>query len=125
MEQIKLLFKRAFITAVLILLYGIITATKEIYIGMFLGSLVSILALYMIYQDVNTIVVTRDSSKKRAMFGYLKRYILYSVFFGIMGKIGGLSMILGSAIGLLNVKGNIYLLVLSDKFKKFRDNHLK
>lgn len=125
MEQIKLLFKRAFITAVLILLYGIITATKEIYIGMFLGALVSILALYMIYQDVNTIVVTRDSSKKRAMFGYLKRYILYSVFFGIMGKIGGLSMILGSAIGLLNVKGNIYLLVLSDKFKKFRDNHLK
>lgn len=125
MEQIKLLFKRAFITAVLILLYGVITATKEIYIGMFLGALVSILALYMIYQDVNTIVVTRDSSKKRAMFGYLKRYILYSVFFGIMGKIGGLSMILGSAIGLLNVKGNIYLLVLSDKFKKFRDNHLK
>lgn len=125
MEQIKLLFKRAFITAILILAYGIIIQVKEIYIGMFLGALVSILALYMIYQDVNTIVVTKDGSKKRAMFGYLKRYFLYAVFLGIMGKIGGLPMILGSAIGLLNVKGNIYLLVLSDKFRKFRDKYLK
>lgn len=125
MEQIKLLFKRAFLTAIIILIYGFLVQGKEIYIGMFSGALVSILALYMIYQDVNTIVVTKNSSKKRAMLGYLKRYILYSVFLGIMGKIGGLSMILGSAIGLLNVKGNIYLLVLSDKFKKFRDKHLK
>lgn len=125
MEQIKLLFKRAFLTAIIILIYGLLVQGKEIYIGMFSGALVSILALYMIYQDVNTIVVTKNSSKKRAMLGYLKRYILYSVFLGIMGKIGGLSMILGSAIGLLNVKGNIYLLVLSDKFKKFRDKHLK
>lgn len=125
MEQIKLLFKRAFITAILILVYGIVVQGKEIYIGMFLGALVSILALYMIYQDVNTIVVTRDSSKKRAMLGYLKRYTLYGIFLAVMGRFGGLPMILGSAIGLLNVKGNIYLLVFSDKLKKIRDNHLK
>lgn len=125
MEDIKRLFKRAGISAVAILIYGILVQSKEVYIGMFSGALVSILALYLLAIDVKRIVATKDTSKKKAFLGYLQRYFLYGVYLGVIAYVWGLSMIICSGLGLLNVKFNILLMTLSDKFSRFRDKHLK
>lgn len=42
-----------------------------------------------------------------------------------MAKFFGLSMIICSGLGLLNVKANILLMALSDKVIKIRDKNLK
>lgn len=52
MDKIKSLFKRTGITALIILIYGIIIGSKEVYFGMFSGALVSILGLYLLCLDV-------------------------------------------------------------------------
>ena len=105
MDKIKSLFKRTGITALIILIYGIIIGSKEVYFGMFSGALVSILGLYLLCLDV--------------------RYALYGVYLGVMAKFFGLSMIICSGLGLLNVKANILLMALSDKVIKIRDKNLK
>lgn len=125
MEEIKRLFKRAGISAVAILIYGILVQSKEVYIGMFSGALVSIFALYLLSIDVKRIVATKDTSKKKAFLGYLQRYVLYGVYLGVIAYFWGLSMTICSGLGLLNVKFNILLMTLSDKFSRFRDKHLK
>ncbi|QNM14676.1 ATP synthase subunit I [Fusobacterium hominis] len=125
MEDIKRLFKRAGITALIILIYGVLVQSKEVYLGMFTGALVSILSLYLLCIDVKKIIATKDGSKKRAILGYLQRYVLYIVYLGVMAKFFGLSMVICSGLGLLNVKFNIQLMALSDRVLKFRDKHLK
>lgn len=125
MEDIKRLFKRAGITALIILIYGVLVQSKEVYLGMFTGALVSILSLYLLCIDVKKIIATKDASKKRAILGYLQRYVLYIVYLGVIAKFFGLSMVICSGLGLLNVKFNIQLMALSDRVLKFRDKHLK
>lgn len=125
MEDIKRVFKRSGITVLIILIYGIIVQSKEVYLGMASGALVSIFALYLLCIDVKNIVATQNGSHKRAILGYLKRYILYAVYLGVMAKYFGLSMVLCSGIGLLNTRINITLMTLSDKFLKIRDKDLK
>lgn len=125
MEKVKLLFKRAGITALIILVYGIIIQSKEIYFGMFSGAVVSILALYMLCLDVKNIVATQQGSYKRGILGYVQRYLLYAIYLGLMAKFFGLSMVICSGLGLLNVKANILLMALSDKLLKYRDKHLR
>lgn len=125
MEKVKLLFKRTGITALIILVYGIIIQSKEIYFGMFSGAVVSILALYMLCLDVKNIVATQQGSYKRGILGYVQRYLLYAIYLGLMAKFFGLSMVICSGLGLLNVKANILLMALSDKLLKYRDKHLR
>ena len=109
----------------IILIYGIIIGSKEVYFGMFSGALVSILGLYLLCLDVKKIVATQQGSYKRGILGYLQRYALYGVYLGVMAKFFGLSMIICSGLGLLNVKANILLMALSDKVIKIRDKNLK
>ncbi len=125
MDRIKVLFKRTGITAIIILIYGVVTGSKEIYLGMFSGVLVSILGLYLLCLDVKNIVATHQGSYKRGIFGYLQRYVIYGVYLGVMAKYFGLSMVICSGLGLLSVKANILLMALSDKILKARDKTLK
>ena len=125
MDKIKVLFKRTGITALVILVYGVIIGSKEVYLGMFSGALVSILGLYLLCIDVKKIVMTQQGSYKRGILGYLQRYAIYGIYLGVMAKFFGLSMIICSGLGLLNVKFNILLMALSDKVLKIRDKNLK
>lgn len=125
MDKVKSLFKRTGVTALIILAYGIVIGSKEVYLGMFSGAVVSILGLYLLCLDVKKIVATQQGSYKRGILGYLQRYVLYGVYLGVMAKFFGLSMIICSGLGLLNVKANILLMALSDKILKVRDKNLK
>lgn len=125
MEGIKKIFKRSIITSGIILTYGLIFQSREIYIGMFSGAIISVISFYLICEDVKKIVETREGSYKRGMLGYLRRYVLYVVYLGVIAKFYGLSMIISSGLGLLNVKVNILLIALSDKVLKTRDKYLK
>lgn len=125
MEEVKKVFKHSIITAIAILVYGVVFQVKEIYIGMFTGSVISLLAFYLICIDVKKIVAGREGSYKRGILGYLQRYALYVIYLGVIAKFFGLSMIISSGLGLLNVKGNILLIALSDKILKIRDKYLR
>ncbi len=125
MDKVKSLFKRSGITALIILIYGLVIGSIEVYLGMFSGAVVSILGLYLLCLDVKKIVATQQGSYKRGILGYLQRYVIYAVYLGVMAKFFGLSMIICSGLGLLNVKANILLMALSDKVLKIRDKNLK
>lgn len=125
MDKVKSLFKRSGITALIILIYGLVIGSIEVYLGMFSGAVVSILGLYLLCLDVKKIVATQQGSYKRGILGYLQRYVIYAVYLGVMAKFFELSMIICSGLGLLNVKANILLMALSDKVLKIRDKNLK
>ena len=99
MEQIKSIFKRAGIAATIILIYGIIIKNEYVYIGMFSGSVMSIIMFYMICMDIKSIAASESVSRKRGFIGYAKRYLVYGVYLGAMAKFFGLPMLLSSAIG--------------------------
>ncbi len=124
MSDIKNLIRRAFITSAIIIIYGLIVREKMIYIGMFGGSLVSILAFYMICIDVKS-VVARGGSYKAGIVGYLKRYLLYGITLASAAYFFGVGMMLSTAIGLLNIKFNIYIMVLYKNFINFKKKYLK
>lgn len=124
MEEVKKIIKNSSITSFVIVCYGLIVQSKEVYIGMFVGSLVSILCLYMIYIDVKTSVI-KGASFKSGVLGYLKRYSIYLLVLVGASHFFDLAMMLGTAIGLLNVKFNIFLMVLYKNLLKWKDKYLK
>lgn len=124
MELIKRLMKRGIITSIIILIYGIITLNKYIYIGMFLGSVVSLLGFYIICQDVKASIVSTSPSKT-AIVSYLKRYVLYGILLGVLTKYYGFPMLVSSVMGLFNIKINIYILTIINKMEKFKSKHIK
>ncbi len=121
MEQLKIIMKRAMIVAIIILIYGVLTNNKYLYIGMFLGALLSILGFYMIYLDARASLVS-NSPFKAGVTGYLKRYILYGAFLALLTKFYGLPMLIGGVIGLLNIKINILIITFSNSIKRFIQN---
>jgi hypothetical protein len=125
LEQIKSIFKRAGLVAVIILIYGIIIKNEYVYIGMFSGSVMSIIMFYMICMDIKSIAASESVSRKRGFIGYAKRYLVYGIYLGAMAKFFGLPMLLSSAIGLLNVKVIILLMTLSENIVKLRDKFLR
>lgn len=124
MDEIKNLIKRGSITSVVILVYGLIIKEKIVYMGMFIGSLLSILSFYMICMDVKSIAA-KGGSYKAGIISYLKRYVIYGLALGIATYFFGIGMMLSTAIGLLNIKFNIYLMVLYKNFIKFKSKYLK
>lgn len=124
MEEVKKIIKNSSITSFIIVIYGLIIQSKEVYIGMFLGSLVSILCLYMIYLDVKTSII-KGANFKSGVLGYLKRYAIYFLILAGASYFFDLAMMLGTAIGLLNVKFNIFLMVLYKNLLKWKDKYLK
>lgn len=123
MEEIKNLIRRASVTSAIIIIYGLIAKEKMVCIGMFGGSLISILAFYMLCIDVKSITV-RGGAYKAGILSYLKRYFLYALSLD-QQLIFGTGMMLSTAIGLLNIKFNIYLMVLYKNFINFKNKYLK
>lgn len=124
MEEVKKIIKNSTITSFVILIYGVLIRSREVYIGMFSGSLVSILCFYMIYIDVKTSII-KGANFKSGVLGYLKRYAIYLLVLAGASHFFDLAMMLGTAIGLLNVKFNILLMVLYKNLLKWKDKYLK
>ncbi|WP_300331001.1 ATP synthase subunit I [Fusobacterium sp.] len=124
MEEIKKIIRNSIMTSVVILVYGIIIQSKEVYIGMFSGSLISILCFYMIYIDVKTSIV-KGANFKSGVLGYLKRYAIYLLVLAGASYFYDLAMMLGTAIGLLNIKFNILMMVLYKNLLKWKKKYLK
>ena len=119
MEDIKTNFKHAGISAILVFLYGLLIWNFYVLIGTFSACLVSILSFYSLCEDVKTQVFLKDDSRRRAFLRYLKRYVLSGVYLAVLGYFWGLPMILSAAVGLLNIKLNIYLLPIFKKLKNY------
>jgi|SRR3712207_3194904 len=119
MEDIKTIFKHAGISSVLVLIYGVFIWNRYVLLGTFSASLVSILNFYNLCEDVKTQVFQKDDSRRRAFLRYLKRYVLCGIYLAILGHFWGLPMILSAAVGLLNIKLNIYLLPIFKKLKNY------
>ena len=119
MEDIKTIFKHAGISAILVFLYGLLIWNFYGLIGTFSACLVSILSFYSLCEDVKTQVFLKDDSRRRAFLRYLKRYVLSGVYLAVLGYFWGLPMILSAAVGLLNIKLNIYLLPIFKKLKNY------
>lgn len=124
MEEVKKIIKNSTITSLVILIYGVLIRSREVYIGMSGGSLVSILCFYMIYIDVKTSII-KGANFKSGVLGYLKRYAIYLSVLAGASYFFDLAMMLGTAIGLLNVKFNILLVVLYKNLLKWKDKYLK
>lgn len=124
MKQIKLIFRNATIVSIAILIYGVVFQIREVYIGTFLGSVISILCFYLLCRDAETSILSKSPSKF-TVIGYLKRYFICAVFLGILGYYGRLPLMLSGALGLLNIKLNILFLTLFNHILRFKEKHLK
>lgn len=124
MEEIKKILHRGIIVSLVILGYGVLFQNRYVYIGMFLGAILSVIGFYMIYLDAKTSLVS-DSPFKISVIGYLKRYVMYGFFLGVMTKYYGFPMLVGGVIGLFNVKINIFILTLFNSIKKIKKNKNK
>ncbi|MGL4981037.1 MAG: ATP synthase subunit I [Fusobacteriaceae bacterium] len=124
MESIKKIFKISSRTSAVILAYGVLIRNDIVYLGMFIGSLLSILCFYMICEEAKR-SINSYSPMKSSVIGYLKRYAIYGLYMGIMTYYFGLPMLIGSAIGLLNTKISIFIMVLSDSLSSFKKKYLK
>lgn len=125
MEDIKNVIRRGFITSGIILIYGLLIREKMVCIGMFGGSLISILTFYMLCIDVKSTVAKGGGSYKAGMISYIKRYVIYGVSLGASAYFFGIGMLLSTAIGLLNIKFNILVMVLYKNLKGFKKKYLK
>lgn len=124
MDELKKIIKRGIITAIVILVYGVLSGNKYIYMGMFLGAILSVVGFYMICLDAKASLAS-NSPFKVGVIGYLKRYFLYGIFLALATKFYGFPMLVSGVIGLLNVKFNILAITLFNNIKKFKSKYLK
>ncbi|MGL5088371.1 ATP synthase subunit I [Cetobacterium sp.] len=124
MDELKIIMKRGTIAALIVLLYGILSKNEYIYLGMFLGSILSVVGFYMICLDAKASLAS-NSPFKVGVIGYLKRYFLYGIFLALAAKFYGFPMLVSGVIGLLNIKINILAITLFNNIKKFKSKYLK
>lgn len=122
MEEIRTLFKRTIIITIVCVVLGVMTRNTSLLFGISGGSIVSILSLYMLSLDVKAISYCRDTktAKRIAYSGYAKRYFFYIGFLAVLLYFfDDFKVFLGGAIGMLNVKFNIFFMVALEKVKKY------
>lgn len=124
MDELKKIIKRGIITAIVVLVYGVLSGNKYIYMGMFLGAILSVVGFYMICLDAKAVLAS-NSPFKVGVTGYLKRYFLYGIFLALATKFYGFPMLVSGVIGLLNIKFNILAIALFNNIKKFKSKYLK
>ncbi|MGL4988228.1 MAG: ATP synthase subunit I [Cetobacterium sp.] len=124
MDELKVIMKRGLIAAIVILIYGVLSKNEYLYIGMFIGAILSVIGFYMICLDAKASLAS-NSPFKVGVIGYLKRYVLYGIFLAIAAKFYGFPMLVSGVIGLLNIKINILALTLFNNIKKFKSKYLK
>lgn len=116
-SDIKKIMKNSIITSLIVFIYGILVKSQIVYIGAFLGSIISVITLYTIYLDAE-VAVRSHSAFKITVTGYLKRYAVYGIYLGILLKYFGTPMCVGGAMGLLNTKFNIALVTIVTSLKR-------
>ncbi|MGL4253214.1 MAG: ATP synthase subunit I [Fusobacteriaceae bacterium] len=124
MESVKKVFKISAVISAVVLTYGVLIGSELIYLGMFFGSLLSMLCFYMLCEEAKK-SIRSHSPMKSSVIGYLKRYLIYGIYMGVMTYYFGLPMLISSAIGLLNTKISIFIMVLSDNILIFKEKYLK
>lgn len=124
MDELKKIIKRGIITAVVVLIYGVLSRNKYVYMGMFSGAILSVVGFYMICLDAKASLAS-NSPFKVGVIGYLKRYFLYGIFLALATKFYGFPMLVSGVIGLLNIKINILAITLFNNIKKFKSKYLK
>lgn len=122
MEEVKKLFKRMGITALLFLSIGAISRNQHLAFGATSGCLVSILSLYMLSIDTKSIAYCKDLkvAKKIAVLGFAKRYILHFAFFAVLLYFLDFKYFISAVIGVFSLRFNIYIIAVEQKLKKFR-----
>ena len=108
MEEIRTLFKRTIIITIVCVVLGVITRNTSLLFGISGGS--------------KAISYCRDTktAKRIAYSGYAKRYFLYIGFLAVLLYFfDDFKVFLGGAIGMLNVKFNIFFMVALEKVKKY------
>ncbi|MGL5579172.1 MAG: ATP synthase subunit I [Fusobacteriaceae bacterium] len=124
MESVKKVFKISAVISAVVLTYGVLIGSELIYLGMFFGSLLSMLCFYILCEEAKK-SIRSHSPMKSSVIGYLKRYLIYGIYMGVMTYYFGLPMLISSAIGLLNTKISIFIMVLSDNILIFKEKYLK
>jgi len=117
-NNLKRLIKNSTITAVAILVYGVVISSKPIY-AMVIGALISIGTLFMLIRDAEASIYTGNAYKITGL-GYAKRYLIYGLFLFILIKYFGKPYFVVGALGLLNVKFNILIIALMGYVEKFK-----
>ncbi|WP_319204182.1 ATPase [uncultured Ilyobacter sp.] len=118
-QEIKKVLKNSIITTVIVLIYGILIRSPIIYIGMFGGCVISCVGFYSICLEAEA-AVRNNNPFKVTVTGYLKRYLIYGIYLGLLIKFLGIPTFLGGAIGLLNIKFNIALMAILTVIKKIQ-----
>jgi hypothetical protein len=118
-QEIKKVLKNSIITMIIVLIYGILVRSPIIYIGMFGGCIISWIGFYSICLEAES-AVRNDNPFRVTVTGYLKRYVIYGIYLGLLIKFWGIPTFLGGAIGLLNIKFNISLMAISTVIKKIQ-----
>jgi hypothetical protein len=125
-QEIKKVLKNSMITSIIIFVYGLIIRSPVIYLGMFGGCVVSWIGFYSICLEAEA-AVKNNNPFKVTVTGYLKRYFIYGLYLGMLIKFLGIPTFLGGALGLLNIKFNIFLMTvmlviqkMKSRLKKFK-----
>lgn len=117
-KEIKLLMKQATIICFIIIIYGLIIRKPEVYIGLTLGCVGSILSLYHMVFIAHIAIANGKRAARINFFGYLQRYLFYGAMLVIMMNIG-YNYFLGAALGLLLIKFLIYINQIIKGLQKF------
>lgn len=118
-QELKLVFRNSLITILIILIYGLIIGQKSIYIAFTLGAMVSLLNLYWIFKDAQVLAHVGERAVGKRKAAFIKRFLLSGVFLFLMIKVDFQWFVSGS-IGLLVVKFNIFLLMLSLQYNNIK-----
>nr|AAM94906.1 i-protein [Ilyobacter tartaricus] len=124
-QEIKKILKNSMITSIIVFIYGLVVRSPAVYLGMFGGCIISWLGFYSICLEAEAAV--KIPSFQRTVTGYLKRYLIYGIYLGILIKFWGIAAFLGGALGLLNIKFNIFIMTgalviekIKCRLKKFK-----
>lgn len=119
-QEIKKVLKNSMITSIIIFVYGLVVRSPALYLGMFGGCIISWIGFYSICLEAEA-AIKNNNPFRVTVTGYLKRYLVYGVYLGILIKFMGIPTFLGGALGLLNIKFNIFLMTVFLVIKKIKD----
>ncbi len=122
-KDIKKIFKVSVLLLVVGIIVGIVTLRMEIYFGLTIGSIVSIINAYMLYVAIYNLVQYGVGGKKQMHLEYTKRLGITSVGLLLVIYVSKMffpTMILnnafGAIVGIFNFKISMYIV----KFIKFK-----
>lgn len=127
MEDIKILFRNLWITAIIYFIYGILINNKYVLLGAVSGVIIAIFNLYLLSMDIKAIsyITDKNYAKRISFLGYMKRYTIYIIYLGVLIYFLEFNYFICGVIGLLSTKINIFLLVFSKKINFIKNKNRK